>query len=75
LLRAVAADSGLAVSELTGPSQIWTPATVSALQKRLKAAGYYAGLVDGRSGPALAPALKRWRLLGDPRGMLAHSSR
>ena len=75
LLKAVAADSGLAVNELTGPAQAWAPATVSALQRRLKAAGYYAGLVDGRSGPALAPALKRWRLLGDPRGPIAQSAK
>ena len=75
LLRAVAADSGLAINELIGPAQSWTPATVSALQKRLKAAGYYGGPVDGRSGAALAPALKRWRLLGDPRGFAAHSAR
>jgi uncharacterized caspase-like protein len=75
LLRAVSADSGAAIGELTGPTQSWTPATVTALQKRLNAAGYYAGAVDGRSGPGLAPALKRWRLLGDPRGLLAHSAR
>ena len=75
LLRAVAADSGLAINELTGPTQNWAPATVAALQKRLKAAGYYAGAIDGRSGPGLAPALKRWRLLGDPRGLVVHSAR
>jgi uncharacterized caspase-like protein len=75
LLKAVAADSGLAANELTGPAQAWAPATVSALQRRLKATGYFAGLVDGRSGPALAPALKRWRLLGDPRGAIAQSAK
>ena len=76
LLRAVAADSGAALVELTGAAQSWTPATVTAMQKRLKAAGYYAGATDGRSGPALAPALKRWRLTGDPRsGALAQSTR
>ena len=75
LLRAVSADSGVAKGELTGPTQTWSPATVMALQKRLKAAGYYAGALDGRSGPGLEPALKRWRLLGDPRGLLAHSAR
>lgn len=75
LLKAVAADSGLAFNELTGPAQAWAPATVSALQRRLKATGYFAGLVDGRSGPALAPALKRWRLLGDPRGLVAQSAK
>jgi len=67
LLRAVAADSGVALRELTAAAQIWSPATVAAVERRLKGAGYYAGAVDGRSGPALAPALKRWRLLGDPR--------
>jgi uncharacterized caspase-like protein len=75
LLKAVASDSGLAINELTGHEQAWSPATVSALQRRLKAAGYYAGLVDGRSGPALAPALKRWRLFGDPRGVVAQSTK
>lgn len=75
LLRAVSADSGVAINELIGPAQSWAPATVSALQKRLKAAGYYSGSVDGRSGPGLGPALKRWRLLGDPRGLAAHSAR
>ena len=75
LLKAVAADSGIAINELTGPTQTWAPATVSALQKRLKAAGYYAGLVDGRCGPAMTPALKRWRLLGDPRGIVDHSTK
>jgi len=77
LLQAVSADNGLAIAELTGAAQAWTPATVSALQQRLKAAGYYAGPVNGRSGPDLAPALKRWRLLGDARGAatLRHSTR
>jgi uncharacterized caspase-like protein/TPR repeat protein len=75
LLRAVTADSGLAINELTGPTQSWTPATVSAMQKRLKAAGYYGGAIDGRSGPALAPALKRWRLLGDPRSLSARAAK
>lgn len=77
LLRAVAADAGLALAELSGPSQAWAPATVSAVQRRLKAAGYYSGAVDGRSGPDLAPALKSWRLRGDSRSaaLASHSSR
>ncbi len=76
LLRAVVADSGLAIGELTGPTQAWTPATVTALQKRLKGAGYYDGPLDGKSGPGMAASLKRWRLLGDPRGgALVHSTR
>ncbi len=77
LLRAVAADAGLALAELTGSTQAWAPATVSAVQKRLKNAGYYAGAIDGRSGPDLAPALKSWRLRGDSRGasLAPHPSR
>ena len=77
LLRAVTADAGLAIAELTGPSQAWAPATVSAVQRRLKAAGYYSAAIDGRSGPDLAPALKRWRLRGDSRSaaLPPHSSR
>ena len=76
LLRAVVADSGLAIGELTGPTQAWTPGTVTALQKRLKGAGYYDGPLDSKSGPGLAAALRRWRLLGDPRGAaLVHSTK
>jgi TPR repeat protein len=75
LLKAVTADSGKSTAELTGATQYWAPATVSALQRRLKQAGYYAGAIDGRSGPGLAPALKRWRLLGDPRGIVAQSTK
>jgi len=66
LLRAVAADSGESVADLTSKSQTWTADTVKALQTRLQAAGYYSGPIDGKSGPSLAPALKQWRLLGAP---------
>jgi len=66
LLRAVAADSGESIADLTGKTQTWTADTIKALQTRLTAARYYSGPVDGRSGPALAPALKQWRLLGPP---------
>jgi TPR repeat protein len=66
LLRAVIADSGAALAELTAKTQSWSPDTVKAIQARLKAASYYAGPIDGRSGPALEPALKQWRLLGPP---------
>jgi hypothetical protein len=47
------------------------------VQRRLKAAGYFAGAIDGRSGPDLAPALKRWRLRGDSRtaAVTPHSSK
>jgi len=66
LLRAVAADAGEAIAELTGKTQTWTAETIRALQTRLKSAGYYAGPIDGKSGPALGPALTQWRLLGPP---------
>ncbi len=66
LLRAVAADSGESIADLTGKIQTWTADTIKAVQKRLEAAGYYSGPSDGKSGPALAPALKQWRLLGPP---------
>jgi TPR repeat protein len=66
LLRAVAADAGEARAELTGKRQTWTMQTIRELQMRLKSAGYYAGPIDGRSGPSLGPALGQWRLLGAP---------
>lgn len=66
LLRAVAADAGESIADLTGKSQTWTAATIKAVETRLAAAGYYSGPIDGKSGPALAPALKQWRLLGAP---------
>ena len=64
LLRAVATDAGEARAELTGKTQAWAPETVRQLQARLKSAGYYGGPIDGRTGPALGPALTQWRLLG-----------
>jgi hypothetical protein len=66
LLRCIISDSGVCLAELTAKTQNWTPETVKAVQTRLKAAGYYAGPTDGKSGPSLAPALKQWRLLGAP---------
>jgi TPR repeat protein len=66
LLRAVAADAGEARVELSGKAQTWTSETVRELQARLKSAGYFTGAVDGKSGPALGPALTQWRLLGAP---------
>jgi hypothetical protein len=66
LLRCVIADSGECLAELTAKTPSWTPQTVKAIQTRLLGAGYYTGAIDGKSGPALAPALKQWRLLGAP---------
>ncbi len=66
LLRCVAADAGECVDELSAKDQAWTAETIRALETRLRSAGYYAGPIDGKTGPALAPALKQWRLLGPP---------
>ena len=59
-------DDGSAFNQLTAKSSSWSHDTIRAVQARLKSAGYYSGLVDGKGGAALAPALKQWRLLGPP---------
>jgi TPR repeat protein len=66
MLRCVLADGRECVTELTGKAQIWSPESVKAIQSKLKTAGYYTGPIDGKSGPALSPALEKWRLLGPP---------
>jgi TPR repeat protein len=66
LLRGVATDAGEALNQLAAKTATWSPDTIKAVQVRLKTAGYYAGAVDGKGGPELAPALKQWRLLGAP---------
>jgi TPR repeat protein len=66
LLRGVAGDDGSAFNQLTAKSSSWSHETIKAVQARLKSAGYYSGLVDGKGGASLAPALKQWRLLGPP---------
>ena len=53
-------------NQLTAKASSWSHDTIKAVQARLKSAGYYSGLVDGKGGAALAPALKQWRLLGPP---------
>ena len=64
LLQCVHADARECLTTLTGPTQTRSPDTIKALQNRLREAGYYAGPIDGRSGPSLGPALEQWRLLG-----------
>jgi hypothetical protein len=64
ILQCVRTDYGECQSELTARTQVWSPDTVRALQTRLRAAGYYGGPLDGKSGPELTPALRQWRLLG-----------
>jgi TPR repeat protein len=66
LLRGVAGDDGSAFNQLIAKSTSWSRDTIKAVQARLKGAGYYAGLVDGKGGAPLASALKQWRLLGPP---------
>ncbi len=64
LLECVRADARECLTTLTSPTQTRSPDTIKALQSRLRTAGYYAGPIDGRSGPPLGPALEQWRLLG-----------
>jgi hypothetical protein len=64
LLRGVAGDSGEAFAQLTAKAPTWSRETIKVVEERLKAAGYYSGVVDGKGGAALTPALKQWRLLG-----------
>ena len=66
LLRGVSADSGEVLSELTGKAASWSADTLKAVQARLKAAGYYAGPVDGKGGTRLREPLQRWRTSGTP---------
>ena len=66
MLHCVTADAGDCLAELTRTPQTWSQPTMKAIQARLKQAGYYSGMVDGRVNPALAPALKQWRQLGPP---------
>ncbi len=67
LLECVRADFGDCLGELTGRTQVWSFDMLRALQSRLKTVGYYAGPIDGKSGPTLAPALQQWRVLGPPK--------
>ncbi|WP_209425460.1 caspase family protein [Pararhodobacter sp. SW119] len=61
LLRAVAADDGRTLVELTQTNSGWSRPTIRALQGQLRASGHYGGAVDGESGPALETALRNWR--------------
>ncbi|WP_235442154.1 caspase family protein [Rhabdonatronobacter sediminivivens] len=61
LLRAVAADDGRALNELTRPETDWTVPTIRALQEQLRAAGHYTGAIDGATGPSLDDPLRAWR--------------
>lgn len=64
LLRAVAADTGSTLDELTKATKNWSPETIRAVQRRLQREGYYQGAFDGRTGPKLRQPLERWRNVG-----------
>lgn len=64
LLRAVAADIGDTLDELTKTGRSWSPDTIRAVQHRLQREGYYQGAFDGRTGPKLRQSLQRWRNVG-----------
>jgi TPR repeat protein len=66
LLACAREDDGECMTALTSATQRRSPDAIKALQARLRAAGYYAGPIDGRAGQGLAPALEQWRLLGPP---------
>ncbi|MBB4176024.1 caspase family protein [Sulfitobacter noctilucicola] len=61
LLRGAAEDAGQSIRQMTEATSDWSRDTISAVQERLKAAGYYTSVVDGRSGPNFAAALDAWR--------------
>jgi TPR repeat protein len=61
LLRGAAEDNGLIVQQLSTAPGEWSRATLSAMQGRLQAAGYYTSAIDGRGGPGLNAALATWR--------------
>ena len=61
LLRGAASDSGEVISLLTENAAGWDPATIRAVQSRLKEAGYYVGALDGIAGRQFERALKAWR--------------
>ncbi|MCF7699914.1 caspase family protein [Loktanella sp. M215] len=61
LLRGAAEDSGEINAMLQASAGEWTPATLMAIQTRLKAAGFYTKAIDGVPGPSLMAALADWR--------------
>jgi len=61
LLRGAAEDSGESIQQITQNTSDWSRDTITAVQERLKAAGYYKSAVDGLSGPGFVAALETWR--------------
>lgn len=61
LLRGAAEDRGDVLRQLTGAADQWSRDTISAVQDRLKQAGYYTSVVDGLPGRNFSAALTQWR--------------
>ena len=68
-MRCVAANDQDCIGALLGPKQVVSAPVVKEMQAKLNAGGYYAGPLDGKSGPPLKDALKQLELLGPPRGV------
>ncbi|NEU11860.1 peptidase C14, caspase catalytic subunit p20 [Methylobacterium sp. BTF04] len=64
LLRGIAADTGDAMNQIVHHAESWSPETIRSVQARLKRAGYYDGVVDGRGGPKMSASLQQWRRIG-----------
>ncbi|MEX0286840.1 MAG: caspase family protein [Paracoccaceae bacterium] len=61
LLRGLASDRGQVLKELTEQTGNWSRDTISAIQVRLAAAGFYEATIDGLPGPSFTEAAQRWR--------------
>ena len=61
LLRGAASDDGEIIEKISDHADTWTKPTIEATQRKLKAANYYDGAIDGVAGPQLVAALRTWR--------------
>lgn len=61
LLRGTAEDRGTLLTHLTQRTNEWSRETISAVQERLAAAGFYTSAIDGLPGPKFTASLTRWR--------------
>src|SRR5690606_33445844 len=61
LLLAVAADSGETLSAVQRGAAGFTRPTLMEVQRQLRDAGYYSGMIDGVIGPRTIDALTAWR--------------
>jgi hypothetical protein len=63
-LRAIAADSGNMLRWIEDKEVVLGDDTISELQSRLSALGYYTGAIDGELGPGTLSALRKYRFGG-----------